>query len=242
MKYVLTLGSLLLAAVTTAHAATTDPTFCTYVAAPKQLTPYENAKATLVSLWYARNAAQRGTEFDQERKKENYDTFQLLTAMMRTNKIATNDFICAKRSIEPFTLGNDIIINTAAKFLTSVYVAHIDLNQRLLDLLKNIGSTKQVELMDQMSSLEVERGQRFSDLVKPTTLALMLLIDGKRTDDPKKTTRLIITKAQKQELVNWANKNFVEFTNGTPESQWTDPAKTAHLFFDVFKDRKCSDE
>ena len=72
------------------------------------------------------------------------------------------------------------ISGTTAKFLTSVYDANIDINQRLLDLLKNLGSTSQVELMDQMSSFEVERGERFADLIKPTTLALMLLIDREK--------------------------------------------------------------
>jgi hypothetical protein len=241
MRSVLAITGVLLAAVATAGAATTDPTFCTYVSPPKQLTPYENAKAVLVSLWYARNAALRGAEFEQETKKGNYDTFQVMTAMMRTTKILTNDFICAKRSIEPFALG-DSPSQVAAKFLAKTYDSHIDINRRLLDLLKNLEKTNQVEIMDQMSSLQVERGQRFSDLVKPTGLALMSLIDLDRTDEPGKTTRVIITKAQKQDLLKWANEHFVEFTNGEPSDQWTDPAKTAHMYFDVFKGRKCSDE
>lgn len=241
MRLVLMVSAVLIAAITTAGAATTDPTFCTYVDPPKQLMPYENAKATLVSLWYARNAAQRGNESEQEIKRENYDTFQLITAMMRTNKIATNDFICAKRSIEPFALGEGRI-RTGAMFLAQVYDEHIDINRRLLEILKRLGNTSQSDWMEQISSLQVERGQRFSDLVKPTGLALMLLIDSNRTDEPGKTTRVIITKAQKQELLQWANEHFVEFTNGTPENQWTDPAQTAHMYFDVFKGRKCSDE
>src|ERR1700681_1088244 len=105
MRAGLAMTAVLVATIATAHAATTEPTFCTYVDPQKQLTPYENAKATLVSLWYARTAALHGTEFQKEAKKENYDTFQLVTAMMRSNKISTNDFICAKRSIEPFALG-----------------------------------------------------------------------------------------------------------------------------------------
>src|SRR5215472_4129185 len=89
MRLVLAFGCALLSAVTMAQAAPAESyVSCSQISPPKQLTSYENAKATLISLWYARNAAQRGSEFDQERKKENYDAIQLITAMMRMSKIA----------------------------------------------------------------------------------------------------------------------------------------------------------
>ena len=241
MKHLFVIGCLLFAAITSAHAATTDPTFCSQAVRPQQLNRYEFARATLASLWYARISAERGTESQQTKEEAHGDPFALTMAMMRTTKTSTNDFICAKRSIEPFTLGDDYV-GTAAKFLTAIYDAHIDLNNRMLDLLKKLGSTNQAELMDQMSSLQVERGERFADLVKPTAFAFGLLVDLNRTDDPQKTTRLIITKAQKQELLNWTNKHFVEFTNGTPENKWSDPSKTAHMSFELLNGRKCSDE
>ncbi len=241
VKHAFVIGCALLAFITTVHAATTEPTFCSAAVPPQQLTPHEFAKATLASLWYARNGANRGTEFEQARGEANNNTFSLITMMMRFNKYSTNDFICAKRSIEPFMNGDKATAG-AAKFLAMIYDAHINLNARMLDLLKKLGSTSQVDLMDQMSSFEVERDQRYADLVKPTAFAFGSLVDFKRTDDPNRTTRLIITKAQKQELVKWANEHFVEFTNGTPEKQWADPAKTAHMALDLFKDRKCSDE
>jgi len=53
---------------------------------------------------------------------------------------------------------------------------------------------------------------------------------------------LAITKAQKQELLDWANENFTEFKDGTPENKWSDRAKTAHLLFKAFDGRTCSDE
>jgi hypothetical protein len=98
------------------------------------------------------------------------------------------------------------------------------------------------ELMDKISTLQVERSQRWADLVPATSMALMLMVDVKRTDDPNKTTRLVITKAQKQSLLDWLDSHFPEYRNGTPKDQWTDPAKTAELYFKVFEGRKCADE
>ena len=69
--------------------------------------------------------------------------------------------------------------------------------------------------MDQISTLEVERDQRWSDLVQPTTLALMLLVSD-RPDEKGGSTWLRITKAQKQSLLDWCFEHFPEFKNGTP--------------------------
>jgi hypothetical protein len=215
---------------------------CAISLEPAQLTPYGFAKAVLGSLWYARNAAERGNEIKQFGKEtDNY--FSWMTAMMRINKTSTNDFICAKKTVRPFLAkeaGEDT--NTTAEFFIITYDQHIDINDRLLDVLKKLDSTKQSDLMDQISTLQVERGQRWSDLVQPTTLALMLLIDQKHTDAKGNVDRLVVTKAQKESLLGWANEHFPEFKNGTPKDQWSDPAKTAHLFFGVFEKRKCSDE
>ncbi len=209
---------------------------------PEPLTPYGFAKATLVSLWYARNGAERSTEFKRAASETN-NSFSYLTATMRIIKSSTNDFICAKRSVKPFAVeqsGENS--RTAAHFLAVVYDAHININQRLLDLLKKLDSTSQAEQMDKFSTLQVERDQRWADLVAPTGLALGLLIDLERTDENGKANRLVITKAQKRTLLDWADEHFPEFKNGTPKDRWSDPAKTAQMYFSFFKGRKCSDE
>jgi hypothetical protein len=215
---------------------------CPGLLQPETLTSYTFAKATLVSLWYARNSAERATEIRQTAKgTDNY--FSWMTVMMRINKTSTNDFVCAKRSVKPFAVKQSGEgIGTAADFLAVVYDAHIDINQRTLALLKKLGNTDQAEVIDQISTLQVERGQRWADLVQPTQLALISLIDLKRTDENGKANRLVITKAQKHILLDWAVEHFPEFKNGAPRNQWSDPAKTAHLYFAFLNGRKCSDE
>jgi len=78
-----------------------------------EFTPYGFTKATLTSLWYARNAAERSTEIT-EAAKETDNAFSLFTAIMRITKTSTNDFICAKRSVKPFTAFGNYIWSTSA--------------------------------------------------------------------------------------------------------------------------------
>jgi hypothetical protein len=208
---------------------------------PEPLTPYGFAKATLVSLWYAKNADRSAELTKATNDSKNYLAW--MTAMMRTTKMSTNDFICAKRSVKPFAVkGSGENIETAAEFLVVVYNAHIGINQRLLDLFKKLDRTSQTEMSDQLSTLQVERGQRWSDLVQPTGLALMSLVDLTDPDHNGKTNRLIITKAQKKALLEWAGEHFPEFKNGTPQDRWSDPAKTAQLYLKFFNGHQGSDE
>lgn len=73
-------------------------------------------------------------------------------------------------------------------------------------------------------------------------MALILLIDPTHPDENGKANRLVLTRLQKKGLLDWASDHFVEFKNGTPEDQWSDPAKTAHLYFKFLNSHLCSDE
>jgi hypothetical protein len=236
---------------------------CSPFVQEEPLTPYGFARANLASLWYARNSV-RDALAEMKQGQGEASAFSTLTAMMRGTKISTNDFICAKGLLEPYISPKTHLtsatalqvenIQTAAKFAIMVYDQHIDINHRMLDLLKKMPTNSNpAELSDQISTLQVDRSQRWSDLVTPTTLALMMLVDMRPTDDDGNfiqttdpnvghTKRLVITRKQKQELLDWANEHFPEFKDGTPEDQWSDPAKTAKLYTKVFDGRKCSDE
>ncbi len=246
MRYIILTMAVLLYASRLSAAQIPDPNTealvnCPGLFHPEPLTPYGFAKADLVSLWYARNA-DRSNEIVQA-AKESDNGFAYLTALMRITKNSTNDFICAKRSVAPFmTKQAGENVSTAATFLADVYDSHIRLNQQTLDLLKNLDSTSMASLSDQLSTLQVERGQRWADLVRPTSMALMLLIDVNHADENGKVTRLIVNKEEKQALLAWADEHFPEFKNGTPKDHWSDPAKTAEMYFMFFSLRKCADE
>ena len=228
------------------------------------LTRYGFARANLAALWHARNSVKDALAELKETQKPDVDPFTTLTAMLRSAKVSTNDFICAKQVLEKYTSPKTHLkdataeqqdtINTAAKFAVMVYDQQIDVNRRMIEIIKKMPDTvNTVELSDQMSSLQVERGQRWADLVTPTSMALMLLIDPRPTDedgnfiqsaDPKvgKVKRLIVTQDQKNEMLTWLDENFPELKDGTSRDQISDPAKTAQMYLTVFKGRKCSDE
>ena len=204
-------------------------------------TPYGFAKATLVSLWYARTAANRADEIKKAANESN-NMFSLVTGLMRVTKTATNDFLCARHSLRSF-IGKDAdeTMRTAADFLMLVYSGHIAINDQMLELYKNLGDVGPA-LADKISTLQVERDKRWSDLVPAASMALLMMVDTKRTDDPNKTTRLVITKEQKQSLLRFIDSHFPEFKDGTPREKWTDPSKTADMYFKIFEGRKCADE
>jgi hypothetical protein len=222
-------------------------------------TAYGFAKAALASLWYARNAAARSSELIPE-KGDDATPVETLTSMLRAIKNSTNDFVCAKRAVQPFT-GNksDEAVNVAAKYFVMVYTAHIEVNSRGIALLKKINSPDAenvaVTFADEISTLQVERGQRWADLNLPTALTLMRLLDTRPTDeagnflpDTKenrengKSMRYTITKAQKKELLDWLAGHFREFVE-SPEKEWSAPAQMAHRYVNFLGGKRlCSDE
>jgi hypothetical protein len=211
-------------------------------AGTEPLTPYGFGKATLVSLWFAKTGAERGSEM-RKAAGETDNMFSFMTAMLRISKTATNDFYCAKKALRPFAVkAPNENIRTAAAFMMIVYDAHISINERMNEVVKKLDKADQGELMDKISTLQVERSQRWSDLVEPATIALMMMVDTNRTDDPNRTTRLVVTKLQKESLFKFLDDHFPEFKNGTPREKWSDPAKTAEMYFKIFEGRKCADE
>jgi len=109
----------------------------------------------------------------------------------------------------------------------------------MVELLQKSDSMSNGRIADELSTLQVERGQRWADLVQPTTLALMSLVDQSKPENGK-LNRLLIPKLQKKALLDWASERFPEFKNETPQDDWTDPAKTARLYFSFLKDYKGS--
>jgi len=209
---------------------------------PPESRPYEFARAAIASLWYASKAA-HVPETEQARKNPDDTGFRLVTAMMRDAKYSSNYYICAKRAIGQFVdKNNGENTSIAASALWIAYDQNIDLNQRMLALLKQLGRIPQAEVMDQLSSLEVERSDRIKDMTQPSAVAFLSLIDPERADDKGHATFLIITKEQKKTLVDWTMEHFPEFKDEA-KTKWNDDASAdAHLLFNVLSGRTCKDE
>lgn len=229
---------------------------------PPPMTPYGFAMATLKSLGSARDAVNERTREPDESAD---NPLTLVTGMMRDFKLSTNDFICAKRAVQPFTNKAALSsltpdqrknIATAAAFMVSTYDKKIAINDQVLQLFKKLvgnGNGNMAQFSDQISTLQVEGDQTWGDLVVPVAMSASLLVDLRATDengnfiqttDPNvgQTRRLVMTKAQKRALLDWINEHFPELKDGTPEDKIADPAKTATLYLKVFDGRLCSDE
>ena len=201
------------------------------------------AKANLVSLWYARLSVDKALN---EMKGNEDNPISQLTGMMRSTKVSTNEFICAKRAIRSFSKDKNENIRIAAQFLLSNYDAQIALNIQLLGLLRDLDpNTSPATLADKLSTLQVERGQLWKDLINPTQIALMSLVDLNRTDAEGQAVWLTLSKRERGELLGWLKEHFPELKDG--ELDWndpklTEPTKIASLYITLFDKRKCSDE
>jgi hypothetical protein len=146
-------------------------------------------------------------------------------------------------------------VSALAKFLISTYDGLISVSREEIELHANRRTLAKrnperdlrwlAEHVDEeipaASAFADERDQRRNDLGIPLDRTLVLLVDLERVDEKGKAG-LSITKAQKQALLEFANKRFSEFSDGTPTEKWTEPARIAHTYVEYFDGRKCIDE
>ena len=197
-------------------------------------------KATLVSLWYARNSMEHGTDFGASNLND--DAVSLLTTQMAIQKASIQDFYCAQRSLKSFTDSKDSATQTASSAMIVFYEDFINLNKRRLELIKKIGRISQVEFSDQVSTIDVESSRRWLELAQAVGLALLSLRDfDHHLNEKGEATRLIITTVQKKALLDWIDRNFPELKK-TSEAQWRGPTQIVQICVDFLAVNKCADE
>jgi|SRR5205809_1907773 len=218
---------------------------CAYLHVARPDSKYAFTQASLIGLSYARLAWRETDAFEAERKTErNPDT--LLIAMMRHTKIASEAYACAEMVLEPYKKGHDKeVIGRTADFLTAIYRQHRRLNDQFLDLLRNLPdlSGQPAKRADVISTIEVERDKLWNDLAKGTTHTLLGLVDPSRVDKDGTLRTLVITRAERKELLDRLWRSFPEVKDqadkpGTPELIFL--AGLYHLF--LTKPYKCADE
>ena len=138
--------------------------------------------------------------------------------------------------------------------LVAAYDKKLAINERSLQLLKKLATNgNTVALSDQLSTILVESGEVWNEVIRPVGMSMLMLIDQRATDEngnfietsesnPGYVKRLVITKAEKEEFLDWFNKHFRELNDGTPKDKLSEPAETATLYLTAFKGRLCSDE
>ncbi len=96
--------------------------------------------------------------------------------------------------------------------LIAMYRRHRRLNDQFLDLLRNLPdlSDQPTKRADTISTIEVERGKLWNDLIKATTLTLLGLVDQSKTSKDGTLQTLVITKAERKELLDRLLRAFPE--------------------------------
>lgn len=207
---------------------------------PLTFTPYRFAKATLISLWYARNGVELQKATNQKIQKLD-SPVATITVWMTGMKKASSQFQCAKKILRPFaSKGEDDLMKTLADSLLTTYEIQIMFNDAEIKLLTS--DSVSGETMDKLSTIQVQRDERWNDLYKLTFTALAMLVDRQRPDAAGKMTRLLVTKAQKRSMLNWIDESFPEFKSATSQGQWSTPANVVRFYFETFKGHKCADE
>jgi hypothetical protein len=206
---------------------------------------YSFAHASVIALSYARSAVQEADAFQAERRGENWQTD--LIGMMRHTKAASEAYACAQKMLEPYEASEDErIIRSAAEFENLVYKRHVTLNDEFLDLLRKLPglSHRPTDFADSISTIEVERGKLWTDLTTATTLAVMGLVDQNKTDKDGLLHTLVITRKERQELLNRLQKSFPGLTDKTAESSRGMPTKIASLYYTFMNNPRyrCKDE
>ena len=193
--------SLLASAATTAKAdAGQTELSCLYLHETRTDSKYAFTQASLIALSYARSAWKEAEAFEAERKAES-NPQTLLIAMMRHTKSASESYACAETVLEPYKKSADQrMIGLTADLAAGIYRRHRRLNDQFLDLLRNLPE-QPTKLADTISTIEVERDKRWSDLIKATTLTLLGLVDQRKTSKDGTLQTLVITKAERKELL-----------------------------------------
>jgi len=223
------------------------PPSCPYLHDAKPESKYAFTQATVIGLSYARAALRESEAFEAERRTLT-NAQALLTAMMRVTKSSSGDYACAEIVVEPYKKSSDQkMIGTTAEYLAVIYRQHRRLNDQFLDLLKNLPDASQqpAKLADVLSTLEVERGKVWIDLRKASTLTLLGLLDSSKADKDGKLRTLLITRAERKELLERLSRAFPEAKRKTEADKPNTPELIfiASLYHDFLtKPYKCADE
>ncbi len=232
------------AAIPNAHAEQTAPS-CFHLHNARPDSKYAFTQASLIALSYARSAWREAEAFEAERKGEN-NPQTLLIAMMRHIKASSESHACAEMVLEPYKQSADQkMIGSTAAFMARIYGQHRTLNELFLDLLRKLPdlSDQPTKLADIVSTIEVERGKVWNDLIKATTLTLLGLLDQTKTGKDGTLQTLVITRAERRELLDRLLRAFPEVKVQGHKQGTSDPMFIASLY-DQFltKPYKCADE
>jgi hypothetical protein len=227
------------------RAVAQSPPSCENFQQPKPDSKFAFTQASLIGLTYALAAVLEADAFQAEQNHET-NTLTLLTAMMRHTKVASNAYACAEKALEPYRKSRDQkMIGFTSNFEVQVYKQHRALNDAFLDMLRKLPdlSNQPTNVADVISEIEVERGKLWDDLTQGATLTLLGLVDQNKPDGNGKLNTLVITRAERRELIDGILRSFPRVNAKTNAPDAPKPEQIASLYYlFLTKPYECSDE
>jgi hypothetical protein len=214
-----------------AHAQTAPSCFTNHLPSPNS--PYAYAEANLIGLRYALSAWSEGTAFDQE--KDGLAPTNLMVAMMRHTKQASEAYACASQVVLSYQKSSDKEgVGAAAGFVVAIYDQHRRLNDLFLESLRSLsGTTDMVKLADVLSTLQVERGKTWTDLTRAITLSVMLLMDRTKTGPDGNLNAILLTRVQSDRLLAQIQEDFPGVASASTGA--STPTRLANLYYGFLK-------
>lgn len=215
---------------------------CSYLHQARPDSKYAFTQGSLIALSYARSVSREIEAFEVERKAET-NPHRLLVATMRHIKSASESYACAEMVLEPYKKSADQdTTGLTAKYAAGVYRQHIRLNDQFLDLLRNMPD-ESAKRADVISTIQVERGKLWNDLIKATTLTLLGLVDQSKTGKDGTLQTLVITRAERKELLDRLLRAFPEVKTQVGKADASDLMFIASLYYEFLtKPYKGADE
>ena len=113
-----------------------------------------------------------------------------------------------------------------------------------MDLLRNLPdlSDQPTKLADVISTIEVERGKLWNDLIRAKTLTLLGLVDQSKTATDGTLQTLVITRAERKELLDRLLRAFPKVKDQAGNAGTSDLMFVAGLYYQFLtKPYKCAD-
>jgi hypothetical protein len=240
----LVVGLMLSLSATNTSTGQTGPS-CSYLHETRPASKYAFTQATIIALSYARSALREGEALETERKAER-NPQTLITGMMRHIKSSSEFYVCAERVLEPYKKSPDQkMIGDTAEGLAVIYRQHVRLNDQFLEMLRNLPdlSDQPIKRADMVSTIQVEREKLGTDLINATTLTLLGLLDSSKPDKDGKLRTLLITRAERKELLDRVLRNFPKIKYEADKSGTSALTFVTGLYYTFLtKQYKCADE
>jgi hypothetical protein len=206
----------------------TPPEGCYVAGAVDPDNLYLFTKMQVQALWLARNGERENMDVLTAGSEMPMNQVPRLIRGLREDRIEST---CAAYVVQAYTLSKNDGVATIAKFLVSSYQELSGMNDQMLEIIlqgtadKSLAATR-----GRLSAWNAKRKDIVKHMTESVGFSLALLIDGNRRNAEGEPDHLILTRAQRDDLVNDLNNKFPLLKNQEKTEHASDFMPQAALF------------